>query len=74
MCLRTKCRQTDSIGTIGVYRSGRTIMLAGDNLHPVAAAEAVVKTHAPEGIVWPVLAQETAVSPSTKGLMSPEVW
>ena len=33
---------------IGVHGSGRTFMLAGDYLHPIATAESVVETHALE--------------------------
>ena len=33
---------------IGVHGSGRTFMLAGDYLHPIAAAESVAETHALE--------------------------
>ena len=36
---------------IGVHGAGGTLMLAGDNLHPIASAESVVETHALEGIV-----------------------
>ena len=36
---------------IGVHGAGGTLMLAGDNLHPIAPAESVVETHALEGIV-----------------------
>ena len=36
---------------IGVHGAGGTLMLAGDNLHPIATAESVVETHALEGIV-----------------------
>ena len=31
---------------VSVHGAGSTFVLAGDNLHPVAAAEAVVETHA----------------------------
>ena len=35
---------------VRVHGAGGTLVLAGDNLHPVAAAESVVETHALEGI------------------------
>ena len=35
---------------VGIHGAGGTFVLAGDNLHPVAAAESVVETHALEGI------------------------
>ena len=35
---------------ISVHGAGGTLVLAGDNLHPVAAAESVVETHALQGI------------------------
>ena len=35
---------------VSVHGAGSTLVLAGDNLHPVAPAESVVETHAPEGI------------------------
>jgi len=35
---------------VGVHGAGSTLVLAGDNLHPVAPAESVVETHALEGI------------------------
>jgi len=35
---------------VSVHGAGRTLMLAGNNLHPVATAESVVETHAVEGI------------------------
>ena len=31
---------------VGIHGAGSTFVLAGDNLHPVAAAESVVETHA----------------------------
>ena len=31
---------------VSVHGAGGTLVLAGDNLHPVAAAEEVVETHA----------------------------
>ena len=73
------CGKIDApLEDISVHGAGGTLVLAGDNLHPVAAAESVVETHALEGIDWTVLAQETAVGPSTKTstkeLMSPDVW
>ena len=33
---------------VGIHGAGGTFVLAGDNLHPVAAAESVVETHALE--------------------------
>ena len=33
---------------VSVHGAGSTFVLAGDNLHPVAAAESVVETHALE--------------------------
>ena len=47
---------------VSVHGAGSTLVLSGDNLHPIAPAESVVETHALEGIDWTVLAQETAVS------------
>ena len=35
---------------VGIHGAGSTLVLAGDNLHPVAAAELVVETHALQGI------------------------
>ena len=35
---------------VSVHGAGSTLVLAGDNLHPVAPAESVVKAHALEGI------------------------
>ena len=35
---------------IGVHGAGMAFELAGDDLHPIAPAESVVKTHALEGI------------------------
>ena len=35
---------------ISVHGAGGTLVLAGDNLHPIAPAESVVETHALEGI------------------------
>ena len=35
---------------ISVHGAGGTLVLAGDNLHSVAAAESVVETHALQGI------------------------
>ena len=35
---------------VGIHGAGGTLVLAGDNLHPVAAAESVVETHALQGI------------------------
>ena len=35
---------------VGVHGAGCLFMLAGDNPHPVAPAESVVKAHALEGI------------------------
>ena len=35
-------------------------------MNAVTTAESVVETHALEGIDWTVLAQETAINPSTK--------
>jgi len=35
---------------VGIHGAGSTLVLAGDNLHPVAAAESVVETHALQGI------------------------
>ena len=35
---------------VSVHGAGSTLVLAGDNLHPVAPAESVVETHALEGI------------------------
>ena len=35
---------------VSVHGAGGTLVLAGDNLHPVAAAESVVETHALQGI------------------------
>ena len=35
---------------VGAHGGGCALMLAGDYLHPVAATESVVETHAPEGI------------------------
>ena len=35
---------------VSVHGAGGTLVLAGDNLHPVAPAESVVETHALEGI------------------------
>ena len=34
-----------SLEDIGVHGAGMALELAGDNLHPVAPAESVVKTH-----------------------------
>ncbi len=31
---------------VGIHGAGSTFVLTGDNLHPVAAAESVVETHA----------------------------
>jgi hypothetical protein len=47
---------------VSVHGAGSTFVLAGDNLHPVAAAESVVETHALEGIGLVGLAQEMLVS------------
>ena len=40
---------------VSVHGAGSTLVLAGDNLHPVAAAESIVETHALErmGLMWP---------------------
>ena len=35
---------------VSVHGAGSTLVLAGDNLHPVAAAESVVEAHALLGI------------------------
>ena len=35
---------------VSVHGAGGTLVLAGDNLHPVAAAESVVEAHALQGI------------------------
>ena len=35
---------------ISIHGAGMAFELAGDNLHPIAPAESVVKTHAMEGI------------------------
>ena len=35
---------------ISVHGAGGTLVLAGDDLHPVAAAESVVETHTLQGI------------------------
>ena len=35
---------------VSVHGAGGTLVLTGDNLHPVAAAESVVETHALQGI------------------------
>ena len=35
---------------ISIHGAGMAFELAGDNLHPIAPAESVVKTHALEGI------------------------
>ena len=35
---------------VSVHGAGSTLVLAGDNLHPVAPAESVVETHALQGI------------------------
>ena len=35
---------------VGIHGAGGTFVLAGDNLHPVAAAESVVETNALQGI------------------------
>ena len=35
---------------VGIHGAGGTLVLAGDNLHPVATAESVVETHALQGI------------------------
>jgi len=34
-----------SLEDVGIHGAGSTLVLAGDNLHPVAAAEAVVETY-----------------------------
>jgi hypothetical protein len=47
---------------VSVHGAGSTFVLAGDNLHLVAAAESVVETHALEGIGLVGLAQEMLVS------------
>ena len=47
---------------VSVHGAGSTFVLAGDNLHPVAAAESVEETHALEGIGLVGLAQEMLVS------------
>ncbi len=39
-----------SLKNISVHSSSVAFELAGDNLHPIAPAESVVKTHALEGI------------------------
>ena len=45
------CRKIDApLEDISVHGAGGTLMLAGDNLHPVASAESVVETHALQGI------------------------
>ena len=42
-----------SLEDIGVHGAGMALELAGDNLHPVAPAESVVKTHwlQPSGLI-----------------------
>ena len=35
---------------VGIHCAGMAFELAGDNLHPIAPAESVVKPHAMEGI------------------------
>ena len=47
---------------ICIHGAGRAFVLAGDNLHPVAAAESIVETHALEGIGLVGVAQEMLVS------------
>ena len=49
MARRMVVRKIDApLEHIGVHGSGRTFMLAGDYLHPIATAESVVETHALE--------------------------
>ena len=43
---RVVVREIDALlEHIGVHGAGGTLMLAGDNLHPIAPAESVMKTH-----------------------------
>jgi len=45
------CGKIDApLEDISVHGAGGTLVLAGDNLHPVAAAESVMETHDLKGI------------------------
>ena len=49
MARRMVLRKIDApLEHVSVHGAGSTFVLAGDNLHPVAAAESVVETHALE--------------------------
>ena len=55
MAGRMVYREVDApLEHIGIHGAGRAFILAGDNLHPVAAAESIVGTHALErmGLTW----------------------
>jgi len=55
MAGRMVYREVDApLEHIGIHGAGRAFILAGDNLHPVAAAESIVETHALErmGLTW----------------------